>query len=409
MYDVIVVGAGPAGSTTAYECATRGLSVLLLDKAEFPRDKPCGGGVTVRAANLLPFDLTPVVERTISGMYISYRRGDGFGRTFPNVVTYLTQRRHLDQFLVEKAVEAGTTFVPHAGVKELLRTENTVEILASGKWYESKALVAADGANGVTANLAGIQAKFEKGVALEGNIACSENIAGRWREAIEFDIGDVPGGYGWVFAKGDHLNIGVGGWSTVGPTLRARLDRLTRSYGFDPADLIELRGHYLPVRLKHSRLVNRNSLAVGDAAGLLDPLTGEGIFAAIYSGQVAARHLAAYVSGTVPNLDGYETELHMTLVPELEAGRTLHRLFHTMPGFFAGLPRRSPRTWNAVSKLMRGDRTYLDVKKRLGSVWSLLAIMAFVSYSVLTLKALLAKRVRGKSERRAGTIPQTSQ
>ena len=70
-YDVIVVGAGPAGSTTARECAARGLSVILLDRAEFPRDKPCGGAVTVRALELLPFDIIPVVERAISSVHFT--------------------------------------------------------------------------------------------------------------------------------------------------------------------------------------------------------------------------------------------------------------------------------------------------------------------------------------------------
>ena len=72
-YDVIVIGAGPAGSTAARECAERGLSVLLLEKEEFPRDKPCGGGVTIRAAKLLPFDLQPVIDRSICGIHLSHR------------------------------------------------------------------------------------------------------------------------------------------------------------------------------------------------------------------------------------------------------------------------------------------------------------------------------------------------
>lgn len=82
-YDIIVVGAGPAGSTAARECATLGLSVLLLDKAQFPRDKPCGGGVSSRAAGLLPFDLAPVVEQTIRSIYLAWGSQPGFTRHAP--------------------------------------------------------------------------------------------------------------------------------------------------------------------------------------------------------------------------------------------------------------------------------------------------------------------------------------
>ena len=70
-YDVIVVGAGPAGSTTARECAARGLSVLMLDRAEFPRDKPCGGGITVRASRMLPFSIGPAVELAINDVHLT--------------------------------------------------------------------------------------------------------------------------------------------------------------------------------------------------------------------------------------------------------------------------------------------------------------------------------------------------
>ena len=105
-YDVIVVGAGPAGSTTARECASRGLSVLMLEKAEFPRDKPCGCALTARVGDLLPFELTPVVERVIYGMRLSMmKRSTAFGRRSSKKIAYLTQRRHLDAFLVEQAIK----------------------------------------------------------------------------------------------------------------------------------------------------------------------------------------------------------------------------------------------------------------------------------------------------------------
>jgi len=103
-FDVVVVGAGPAGSTAARECAARGLSTALLDRAEFPRDKPCGGGVTARAAALLPFDIDPVVEQRVHDIRFTWRGDSGFILRAAEPLVYLTQRARLDEFLVSKAV-----------------------------------------------------------------------------------------------------------------------------------------------------------------------------------------------------------------------------------------------------------------------------------------------------------------
>src|SRR5436309_9105516 len=106
-FDAVVVGAGPAGSTAAYRLAAGGASVLLVDKARFPRDKPCGGGVTLRAARLLPFSIDPVVEDAVTRVEIGLRYRSSFTRTAKQPLVYMTQRKRLDEFLLRKAEEAG--------------------------------------------------------------------------------------------------------------------------------------------------------------------------------------------------------------------------------------------------------------------------------------------------------------
>ena len=106
-YDCVVVGAGPGGSTAARELAARGARVLLLDRAQFPREKPCGGGVVISAAALLPFNLAPVTERTVTRFRVTYRRGRRFQHAFGRPLVYMTQRIHLDAFLVEHAIRRG--------------------------------------------------------------------------------------------------------------------------------------------------------------------------------------------------------------------------------------------------------------------------------------------------------------
>src|SRR5947209_8253767 len=233
LYDVIVAGAGPAGSTAARECASAGLSTLLLDRAVFPRDKPCGGGVNLRAARLLPFDLAPVAERPISGMRISICQGRSYLRYAPEPISYVTQRRLLDLYLAERAESAGAVFRQRAEVRGVEHSRANVVVRAGSEVFAGKTLVVADGANGPTAKLAGLQIDRSKEIALEGNITPEDSYPEDWRDVYGIDVGAVPGGYGWLFPKGDHVNIGVGGLASIGPSLRTRLDRLTRYYGFD--------------------------------------------------------------------------------------------------------------------------------------------------------------------------------
>jgi flavin-dependent dehydrogenase len=277
----------------------------------------------------------------------------------------MTQRRRLDAFLVEHAMRAGVTFRERAPIQGVERNGVSVIAAAGGERFEGRALVAADGANGRTAALAGLAVRRRVGVALEANITPTGGIPAEWADTFGLDLGGMPGGYGWIFPRGDHLNIGVGGWPRYAPSLRVRLDRLVRFYRFDPADLWGLRGHHLPVRRPDMQLVHGNILLVGDAAGLLDPLTGDGIYAAILSGQAAANHLAAYLNGQAPDLSGYAREMAPAWLSELRLAGRLHTLFHFAPRVFTTLIERRPRAWRAACHILRGDLTYARALGRL--------------------------------------------
>ncbi len=375
-YDVIVVGAGPAGSTAARESALRGLSVLMLDKAEFPRDKPCGGAVSVRCANVLDLDLTPVIERTISGAKFTWRQGLECSRSSSSVIAYMTQRRHLDTFLAEQAVDAGVDFRQREGLKSVERSGDHVTVRAGGHSYQGRALVGADGANGTTAKMAGIQPDFMHAIALEGNITPKGAFPARWETSIGVDFGGLPGGYGWVFPKGDHLNIGLGAWKHVGPTLRRKLDRLVKSYGFDPTDLWGMRGHLLPIRSRGSKLVDGNTLLVGDAAGVLDPFTAEGIYGAVWTGKVAAASIEDYLAGKTPGLDGYREQVERRLQRELTVGRQLHDILHLCPSLFVGIERILSILWPSFERMLQGRSTYVTLALYLGRIWTLLELLS---------------------------------
>lgn len=109
--EVLIVGAGPAGSTLAYELARRGLKVLLMEKAQFPRRKTCGGGLNLRTVRLLPFDLSPIVENVISGIHFSRHLDHSFTRRYPEPFMVTVSREKFDPFLVREAEKAGAFFL----------------------------------------------------------------------------------------------------------------------------------------------------------------------------------------------------------------------------------------------------------------------------------------------------------
>ncbi len=161
-------------------------------------------------------------------------------------------------------------------------------------------LVGADGANGVVAKTAGLDAGIVRGVALEGNVPWSLLDADRFATTAVIEFGAPPGGYGWLFPKGDHANLGVGGWESEGPHLREHLARLARAYAVDPAAIVDVRGHRLPMRRLGASIPGRDHvLLVGDAAGLVDPLSGDGMYEAFTSARLASE---AILAGNVARL-----------------------------------------------------------------------------------------------------------
>ena len=232
--------------------------------------------------------------------------------------------------------------------------------------YTARVLIGADGANGVTARAAGLQPRFEEAVALEGNIPFEPDIPSDWRDYVGLDLGGLAGGYGWVFPKAEHLNLGVGAWKYAGFTLRPKLAELSRRYGFDPAKLENLRGHHLPVRIPGSPIARGPVALAGDAAGLIDPLSGEGIHMAFASGRLAAEHAMRYLSGESESMDGYERAVDAVLQPELDISRRLQELFHFAPPPYLALMRRSERFWLFFCHLIRGELTYLDFVRIIG-------------------------------------------
>jgi geranylgeranyl reductase family protein len=338
-FDAIVVGAGPAGSTTAYRLAGAGSRVLLVDKARFPRDKPCGGGVTLRAARQLPFSIDPVVEDVVDRFELRLGYGSSFEREDAEPLCLMTQRRRLDEFLVRKAEEAGAEF--RDGTAVAFDDGSTT---VDGERIAARVIVGADGVNGLTARAFGLARDHGHGVALEGNAPLDKRYRGR----LVLELGVVPGGYAWVFPKGEHVNLGVGGWESEGPRLREHLRRLCAVHAVDFDTLTDLRGYRLPYRRSASTFARDNVLLVGDAAGLIDPLSGDGMYEAFVSARLAAEavlggDLGSYESRVLAELGG----LHAASWTAKYALDRFPRLTFTIA--------RAPLAWGVIARIVQGE------------------------------------------------------
>ncbi len=376
-YDVAVVGAGPAGSTTAYHLAKAGARVLLLDRAEFPREKPCGGGVTARAFERAPVDLTPVVERVIDRLRFSYRLGRSFDYQYGETLVYMTQRHRLDEYLMQQAVDAGAEFHGGSVVRGLDLEKDGVRIAANGDAYEAGAVVGADGANGVVARNAGLKPFTDPPVALEANFPYdSDDAPDDWREMLALELGSMPGGYGWSFPKADHFNVGCGGWHSEGGKLRTHLSALRKHYKLQTTPMLNIRGHHLPTRDEGAPIVRGRALLVGDAAGLVDPMSGEGIFSAFVSGHLAAARLLRFLDGMDADLFPYEAAVDREIMSDIRAAKILRDAFHYTPGLSYFMLRRSERFRTMLCQLITGEHTYSRFMRQLGPLAHVLRFWA---------------------------------
>ena len=352
-YDVIVVGAGPAGSTCAYHLASAGASVLLLDRARFPRDKPCGGGVTGRAARLLPFSISPVVEDTVTSVRMRLGFGSWFERGDGEPLVLMTQRIRLDAYLAERAAEAGAELRDGLKVTAVAAGPDGVEVVAGSERLLAETVIGADGINGISARALELGGNQAVGVALEGNVPY-DRLGESYRGRAVLELGIVPGGYGWVFPKGDHANIGLGGWEQEGPRLRENLGALCAAHGVTAADLQDVRGYRLPLRSPRSTLARGRAAVVGDAAGLVDPVSGDGMFEAFLSAKLAAGAALDLLGGRADGLEPYGVRLTGQLGTHLWASWGVKAALDRFPRTTFRIA-RSRIVWRTVEKLVRGE------------------------------------------------------
>jgi geranylgeranyl reductase family protein len=300
LWDAMVVGAGPAGCAAAYDLAAAGQSVLLLDKKDFPRAKACAGGLTSKAVQALRYSIDPVVRKVIEQIRLEGEDSSPAGAVVlknRQPICVMTVRAEFDEYCLRKTMAAGACLRKIEGVRQIVRCGDQVHLLTPGAQYRARFLVGADGASGQVRRLCATGSWFSQAFALEVQTALP-------REDVDltFDFASVTNGYAWIFPKDDHLNVGLYSLSSAAGLTRNRLASYVKNkLGTDTVH--DVTGQYLGIGAGQSSAeyiqpdLRDRVFLVGDAGGFADPLTGEGIYGALVSGQAAAKAILAELQG----------------------------------------------------------------------------------------------------------------
>jgi geranylgeranyl reductase family protein len=365
LWDVVVVGAGPAGSTAARVAAEGGASVLLVDRARFPRYKACGGGLIGISLEHLPSSVLETVEQRASAVRFSWRGGTVRSLRAGRPVLALVQRERFDAALVEAAVAAGVAFADGVTVRALAEAgaeDPGGEVIVSTDRgvIRARTVIGADGTSGRCGRYVGVVAG---GVDLALELEIRRPPEGEtFDDRVFLDWGASAGSYAWMFPKRDVLTVGVIQAKGSPDATRAYLREWVGRLGLQGDEVQRSSGHLTQWRVPHSPLRRGNVIVVGDAAGLLDPWTREGISYALrsgaWAGEAAARAGAlADGSGRAAALDSYIARVGAELAPDIAAGLRLLRIFERHPGLVHVFLAFSGVGWRHFVNVCTGAKT----------------------------------------------------
>ncbi len=359
VWDVVVVGAGPAGASAAHAARAAGAEVLLVEREQLPRYKLCGGGLLQVSVDHLPAGAAHGSRADVHRVSFSYH--GRFTRTHRSSrpLMRMVYRADFDHELVDVARGTGVELLQGTAVRELASAGELATVLTSVGPLRCRAVVGADGSAGRTSRFVG--AEFDQvdlGLEVELRLTLAQQQA--WRDRAHLDWGPVPGSYGWAFPKGDQLTVGVILDRRRGSEGKAYLAELIRTLELEGAEQVSSGGHLTHCRADGSPLTRGRVLLAGDAAGLLEPWTREGISFALRSGTAAGRAAARIASGADPAAVGtdYTAEVETTLGAEMRAGRECLRAYANRPALFHLILAGTAPGWAAFRRLACGRTTF---------------------------------------------------
>ncbi len=341
-FDVIVVGAGPAGSSCARRAAELGLSVTVLEKATFPRSKPCGAGLTERALRLLNGEQAPVERQRFDTAEIAFDRHLSLVVVGREALLATTTRAEFDTLLSRAAEAAGASVEFGRDVTSLEREGEGVRVRVGGNSMTARHVVVADGARGAGRRMLGLSPLRMGGGIYLRVFPSADGLPELSCGRVLFDPTAAKRGYGWVFPKGDHLNIGVFSQCELSAKLKRDLDTFVALQGFGAWRSEGPFAFPIPIGRPADALGTDRVLFAGDAAGLANPVTGEGISAAILSGRLAAEAVVESLDTDRAVSALYARRIEAEVVPMTDGSKKKGDFVYGLGPGFLKLAARTP-------------------------------------------------------------------
>jgi len=361
-YDVAIIGAGPAGCSAGIMLAKNGAKVLLLDKSEFPREKPCGGLLTEKTYSIISKTLG------LKGLDdVILQKSDSFeiydGKRFINSActssyTYYVSRKSFDNFLLEGARQAGCVVLTGASISNI---ETNCVRVGMGH-YKFEYLVGADGVNSMVRRHCGIlMPKDNIAVGLQVDVPLN-----KMRPNLEWDLpriyfGYVKYGWGWAFPKGNYVSLGLAGLFPKGANIKQAFDFfLTELSCQEAAKESQIRSAQIPYGSYLSSPGKNNVLLIGDAAGFVDPVTGEGIYNAILSGAIAADVLSNTVHTN--KAEAHRNQCRTKIINPLRQGMMARWFLFEEPFYSLAMKKfhGNSKHMKLFMRVLAGDVDYID-------------------------------------------------
>ena len=365
MYDCIVVGAGPAGATAAYNLAKEGKSVLLLDKENFPRYKTCGGGVSPAIAEWFDCDFSSVVTNTVSQVKYTWKFDDPIEVKLKGVTPmWMVDRAQFDNFLVEQATAKGAEFRANTSVTGVQLEGQTWKVSTSNGEFAGTYLIAADGANSSIANWLGFAPPQKVSAA---SLEVKTEVAEHRRSMAYFDFGSLKNGFMWVFPKVDGYSFSgafVRDYKGKPQELKKQLEKFAQKFGIDPSNA-KYREHPMNLWQEDRSLHAEQALIAGEAAGIVDPLIGEGIRPAIYTGLKAAEAVIQAISGDSNALTGYTSTINQEWGADFAKASSVAGMFYKFPKIAYKVGVKRPTAGQTIGKILCGELRYTDIAEKI--------------------------------------------
>lgn len=364
MKRVAILGGGPAGAFAAEQLSSAGLETVLFDE-KLAWEKPCGGGLTFKAYNQYPFLIDNATPKKLVGETVlgAPKAGDVTLRLRNPILIY--SRFDLNRMLLERAERAGSR-IEQARVTEMNRAGKRWQLKTKCGSLDADFCIVATGARNSLRQV-GTELTQHDAMAALGYYVPGDRA--------HIDIQFLPGleGYIWIFPRCGHLSVGICGKGEPAQLLRKRLEAYMVEKGI-PWKGAAFFSHLLPsletASWKRNRVYGDGWMAVGDAAGLVDPITGEGLYYAMRSGDLAAKALLSEIGDLAGQ--AYRRMLRRDFAADLEFGSHLAKrvffgkfLFGSVPGRMVQFTRSSPKFAGIMQDLFAGSQSYLGLKRRL--------------------------------------------